>query len=71
MALYFGDTRCAIKDVANGPVATPALPFDTHAAFGAVSMAIVALRAYQRACCLCQVLRSYNRKILVLQLAYW
>ena len=44
------------KDVANRLVATPALPFDTHAAFGVVSMTVVALRAYQRACCLCQVL---------------
>ena len=49
------------KDVANGLVATPALPFDTHAAFGAVSVAVVALRAYQRACCMCLVLCSYQR----------
>ena len=30
------------KDVANGLVATPALSFDTHATFGAVSVPVVA-----------------------------
>ena len=44
------------KDVANRLVASPALPIDKKTAFDAVSMAIVVLRAYQRACCLCQVL---------------
>ena len=48
------------KDVAYRLVASPALPLDTNAAFGAVSVAVVALRAYQRARCLCQVLRSYQ-----------
>ena len=50
------------KDVANGLAATPALSFDTHAAFGAVSVAVVALRAYQRACCLCKCCVPINRK---------
>ena len=44
------------KDVANRLVASPALPIDKKTAFDAVSMAVVVLRAYQRACCLCQVL---------------
>ena len=43
-------------DVANRLVASPALSIDTKTAFGAVSVAVVALRAYQRARCLCQVL---------------
>ena len=58
------------KDVANRLVATPAFSVNPNTAFGAVSVAVVALRAYQRACCLCQVLCSYQPKILVLQLAY-
>ena len=57
-------------DVANRLVASPALPIDTKTAFDAVSMAVVALRAYQRACCLCQVLCSYQPKMLMLRLAY-
>ena len=57
-------------DVANRLVASPALPIDTKTAFDAVSVVIVALRAYQRARCLCQVLCSYQPKILVLRLAY-
>ena len=44
------------KDVANRLVTSPALPIDKKIAFDAVSMAVVVLRAYQRACCLCQVL---------------
>ena len=44
------------KDVANWLVASPALPIDKKTAFDAVSMAVVVLRAYQRARCLCQVL---------------
>ena len=44
------------KDVTNELVATPALAVNTKSAFGAVSVAVVALRAYQWACCLCQVL---------------
>ena len=44
------------KDVANRLVASPALPIDKKTIFDAVSMAVVVLRAYQRACCLCQVL---------------
>jgi len=48
------------KDVANRLVASPALPVDTKTTFGAVSVAIVALTAYQRARWLCQVLRSYQ-----------
>ena len=59
------------KDVANGLVATPALAVNTNTAFGAVSVVVVLLRAYQRACCLWQVLCSYQPKILVLRLAYW
>ena len=51
------------KDVANRLIATPALPIDTHAAFGAVSVAVVALRVYQRACSLCQVMCSYQPKM--------
>ena len=43
-------------DVANGLIASPALPIDTKNAFDAVSVTVVVLRAYQRACCLCQVL---------------
>jgi len=46
-------------DVANRLVASPALPIDTKTAFDAVSVAVVALRAYQRARCLCLVLCSY------------
>ena len=41
-------------DVANRLVASPALPINTKTAFDAVSVAVVALRAYQRARCLCQ-----------------
>ena len=52
-------------------VVAPALPIDTNTAFGAVSVAVVALRAYQRAHCLCQVLRSYQPYMLVLRLANW
>ena len=44
------------KHVANRLVASPALPIDKKTTFGAVSMAVVVLRAYQQACCLCQVL---------------
>ena len=44
------------KDVANRLVASPALPIDKKTTFDAVSMAVVVLRAYQRARCLCQVL---------------
>ena len=44
------------KDVANRLVASPALPIDKKTAFDAVSMPVVVLRAYQQACCLCQVL---------------
>ena len=44
------------KDVANRLVASPALPIDKKTEFDAVSMPVVVLRAYQRACCLCQVL---------------
>ena len=58
------------KDVANRLVATLAFSVNPNTAFGAVSVAIVALRAYQRACCLGQVLCSYQPKILVLRLAY-
>ena len=47
-------------DVANWLVASPALPIDTKTAFDVVSVAVVALRAYQWACCLCQVLCSYQ-----------
>ena len=36
-------------DAANRLVASPALPIDTKTAFDAVSGAVVALRAYQRA----------------------
>jgi hypothetical protein len=35
------------KDVANRLVATPAFSINPNTAFGAVSMAVVALRAYQ------------------------
>ena len=35
-----------------------------------ISVAVIAVRAYQRACCLCQVLCSYQPKMLVLRLAY-
>jgi hypothetical protein len=48
------------KDVVNRLVAAPALLIDTKAAFGAVSVDVVALRAYQRARCLCQVLHSFQ-----------
>ena len=48
------------KDVANGLVATPAFSVDANTAFGAVSVAVVALKAYQRARRLCQVLCSYQ-----------
>ena len=68
MKLHFRDTQC-YKDVTNGLVATPALAVNTNTAFGTVSVAVVA-RAYQRACCLCQVLCSYQPKMLVLRLAY-
>ena len=44
------------KDVANRLVASAALPIDEKTAFDVVSMAVVVLRAYQRARCLCQVL---------------
>ena len=50
------------KDVTNGLVATPALAVNTNTAFGTVSVAVVALRAYQQACCLWQVLCPINRK---------
>ena len=50
------------KDVTNRLIATPALAVNTNTAFGTVSVAVVALRAYQRACCLCQVLCPINRK---------
>ena len=59
------------KDIANRLVATPAFTINPNTAFGAVSVTVVALRAYQRACCLCQVLCSCQQKILVLRLAYW
>ena len=59
------------KDVTNGLVATPVLAVNTNTTFGAVSVVVVALRAYQRACFLCQVLCSYQPKILVLRLAYY
>ena len=35
------------KDVVNRRVATSALPIDANAAFGAVSVTVVALRVYQ------------------------
>ena len=44
------------KDIANRLVASAALPIDEKTAFDVVSMAVVVLRAYQRARCLCQVL---------------
>ena len=44
------------KHVANRLVASPALPIDKKTTFDAVSMAVIVLRAYQRARCLCQVL---------------
>ena len=44
------------KDVANRLVATPTFSVNPNTAFGAVNVAVVTLRAYQRACCLCQVL---------------
>ena len=44
------------NDVANRLVASPALSIDKKTAFDAVSMAVVVLRTYQRARCLCQVL---------------
>ena len=59
------------KNVVNRLVATPAFSVNPNAAFGAVSVAVVLPRAYQRACCMCQVLCSYQPKILVLRLAYW
>ena len=58
-------------NVANRLVATPAFSVNPNAAFGAVSVAVVLPRAYQRACCMCQVLCSYQPKMLVLRLAYW
>ena len=57
------------KDVANRLVATPAFSVP-NTAFGAVSVVVILLRAYQRAYCLWQVLCSYQPKILLLQLAY-
>ena len=59
------------KDVANRLVATPAFSVNPNTTFGAVSVVVVLLRAYQRACCLCQVLSSYQLKMLILRLAYW
>ena len=44
------------KHVANRLVASPALSIDKKTAFDVVSMAVVVLRAYQQAHCLCQVL---------------
>ena len=44
------------KDVTNRLVASPALPIDKKTTFDAVSIAVVVLRAYQRARCLCQVM---------------
>ena len=59
MTLPFGGNTMRYMDVANRLVASPALPIDTKTAFDAVSVAVVALRAYQRARCLCLVLCSY------------
>ena len=58
------------EDVTNGLVATPALAVNTNTAFGTVSVVVVLLRVYHRACCLCQMLCSYQPKMLVLRLAY-
>jgi hypothetical protein len=41
------------KDVANRLVTAPTLTVNTNAAFGAGSIAVVALKAYQRPRCLC------------------
>ena len=57
---FRGYTMC-YKDVTNGLVATPALAVNTNTAIGTVSVVVVALRAYQRACCMCLVLCSYQR----------
>ena len=43
------------NDVTNWLVASPALLIDKKIAFDAVSMPVIVLRAYQRACYLCQV----------------
>ena len=59
------------KDIANRLVAIPTFSVNPNTAFGTVSVVVVLLRAYQRACCLCQVLCSYQPKMLVLRLAYW
>ena len=59
------------NDVPNRLVATPVFLVNPNKAFGVVSVTVVALRAYQRAFCLCQVLCSYQPKILMLRLAYW
>ena len=59
------------KDVANRLVATPAFSVNANTSFSAVSVVVVALRAYQRACCMCQVMCSYQPKMLVLRLAYY
>ena len=56
MTLPFGGNTMRYMDVANRLVASPALPIDKKTAFDAVSMAVVVLRAYQRARYLCQVL---------------
>ena len=69
--LYFRGYTMRYMDVANRLVASPALPIDTKTAFDAVNVAVVALRAYQRARCLCLVLCSYLPEMLVLRLADW
>ena len=47
------------KDVANRLVASPALSIDKKTAFDAASMAVVVLRAYQRARVFFQLIRDF------------
>jgi len=48
------------EDIANRLVTAPTLTVNANAAFGAGSVAVVALKAYQQARRLCQVLCSYQ-----------
>ena len=54
------------KDIADRLVAAPALAVDADATLDAGSMAVIALKAYQRPCCLCQVLHPHQPHMLVL-----
>jgi hypothetical protein len=48
------------KDVTNWLVATPTFTVDADTALGAGNMTVIALKAYQQPCCLCQVLRPHQ-----------